>query len=748
MIALCAEAARRINVEEQMLRARRSLNGGEEVPSILLGLTQGEELEEATEMETSQGNKKIKYQETYEGVPVMGATVVLEKDRQGHFSSKATGHVVADINEDLPSTEPQLSAEDAFKMIVLQDRDDVSEVRFDPKVDAKLEVILEESNDAGRPTARLAYQISYLVENEEQVSRPFTLIDANTGDIIKQWNGLSVSSINRRKSDRVESSSQVEGVGGNEKIGKVMYGKNYPKLKVNNACVLENNVAKVYNCWQGSRCGTGSPFTFDCDKGFDDSVNGAYSPMNDALFYITATYEMFDEWYGIKKPLQRPGTNESFCQARVHYGRNYENAFWDGKFITFGDGYRRFYPLTSINVVAHEIAHGITEMNSGLIYRGESGGMNEAFSDMAGEAVEFYASKKQDWMVGYEIFKDPEKALRYFKDPAKDGKSIGYARDYCPGMDPHYSSGLFNRVFYYLGNTTGWDVKTAFHPFVVANKLYWKENSRFYDAACGVVQAARDLGMNADDVIAAFKKAGVKPCVDNAIGLRATASLSAEAGEEVLLQVDVTDSMQLDHMSIEIRTQVMTDIMMKSPSCQHCKEAITPYSSKKIEICSAKSGIYQLSLIPREQMWSTAVAFFGASVFVFENGSLSRSNRIVETSFEMPSFVTENDLEVMLELNSQYGYVRGYVRFGEKPDMSNYKYDYSLRKGSKTLLCYAKPGKWYVTIKTYDYRATGISVELQSILTGKRVQPSSTTLSPEGSGSGDTGSGNEGQLFF
>ena len=71
---------------------------------------------------------------------------------------------------------------------------------------------------------------------------------------------------------------------------------------------------------------------------------------------------------------------------RVHYKKNYENAFWDGRQMTFGDGATRFHPLVCLDVTAHEVSHGFTQQNSNLRYKYQSGGMNEAFSDMSGES--------------------------------------------------------------------------------------------------------------------------------------------------------------------------------------------------------------------------------------------------------------------------------------------------------------------------------------------------------------------------
>src|SRR3546814_574538 len=147
---------------------------------------------------------------------------------------------------------------------------------------------------------------------------------------------------------------------------------------------------------------------------------------------------------------------------KVHYSNSYENAFWDGSSMTFGDGASTFYPLVSLDVSSHEVSHGYTEQNSGLNYSGQSGGINEAFSDMAGEAAEYYFNGgSNDFLVGAQIFKGSG-ALRYMADPPQDGRSIGHADDYTSGMDVHYSSGVYNKAFYLLASKSGWNTETAF----------------------------------------------------------------------------------------------------------------------------------------------------------------------------------------------------------------------------------------------------------------------------------------------
>ncbi|KAL8582084.1 hypothetical protein ACOMHN_004004 [Nucella lapillus] len=154
---------------------------------------------------------------------------------------------------------------------------------------------------------------------------------------------------------------------------------------------------------------------------------------------------MYEEWYGLYALGYAP-------KIRVHYDECYENAFWNGRDMTFGDGCT--YPLVSQDVMAHELGHDITDRFSDLYYSAQSGGINEAFSDMSGEIAELFSRGANDWLVGQYIFKRSGGALRYFNRPSRDGRSIDSANDYTDGMDVHFSSGVFNKAFHQLVTQT------------------------------------------------------------------------------------------------------------------------------------------------------------------------------------------------------------------------------------------------------------------------------------------------------
>jgi len=297
-----------------------------------------------------------------------------------------------------------------------------------------------------------------------------------------------------------------KGPGGNQKVGLYNYDYDFPALIVgqssNNSCVMNNTDVKTVDLNNGTTGSTAFAYDIwpDCYNDHD-AVNGAFSPLNDAHYFGQVVFDMYSEWLNTA-PLTFQLT------MRVHYSTNYENAFWDGSAMTFGDGASYFYPLVSLDVSAHEVSHGFTEQNSDLIYSDQSGGINEAFSDIAGEAAEFFMMGENDFLVGADIFKGSG-ALRYMANPPLDGRSIGHADDYRTGMDVHYSSGVFNKAFYTLATTSGWGIRKAFEVFAWANQDYWTPSTNFQQGAEGVLQAAVDAQYNAADVVAAFEVVGI-----------------------------------------------------------------------------------------------------------------------------------------------------------------------------------------------------------------------------------------------
>jgi len=440
---------------------------------------------------TVKGTQTVRMQQTFKGVPVYGRSIAVEQDGQGN-ALVANGEVTSDLQVDIASVAPRIDGTRAVALLSKQAPSLAGVASVQPE-NAKADLYIYPGDGA---PARLVYLTSFF-SGGEHPTRPTALIDANTGEIIQQWEGLAYAEID------------ATGPGGNQKTGQYTWGAGgKPALRVTQSgttCTAQNAYVKSYNMKKATS-GSGTLWSFTCSAGSSgDAVNGAYGPINDAHHFGGVVHDMYTSYTGAA-PLNQ------VLIMKVHYGNAYENAFWDGSSMTFGDGASTFYPLVALDVTSHEISHGYTEQHSNLAYSGQSGGMNEAYSDIAGEAAEFYDRGSNDFLVGADIVKTSAgigNALRYMCTPSQDGGSIDNASQYTSGLDVHYSSGVYNKAFCLLAKTSGWGTVKAFKVFARANALYWTASSTFNSGACGVASAATDLGYTAADVATAFNGVGV-----------------------------------------------------------------------------------------------------------------------------------------------------------------------------------------------------------------------------------------------
>jgi Zn-dependent metalloprotease len=217
----------------------------------------------------------------------------------------------------------------------------------------------------------------------------------------------------------------------------------------------------------------------------------------------------------------------------VHFGTQYMNAFWDGDEMTFGDGDGQIFTsfARSLDVVAHELSHGVTQYTANLEYYSQSGALNEHFSDVFGSAITQYAlgqtAEQADWLIGDEIM-GPElygEALRSMSEPgtAYDNPLMGkdpqpaHMKDYFTGNEDnqgvHINSGIPNKAFYLAAMDLGTDKATLIW-YTALQKLWATAN--FNDAVQVIVESARllvkanqvPLG-STQKVRAAFKAVGL-----------------------------------------------------------------------------------------------------------------------------------------------------------------------------------------------------------------------------------------------
>ena len=423
----------------------------------------------------------FRYAMMFRGLPVWGEQVIVTEDPSQRVV-RLHGNAITGIERDVTSIEAAFNAATALNLAksLNCDKTGVREAYLYENETSELVIYVDNG------TAKLCYAVTFFADIEAggKPVRPTYILDATNKSVVFNFDGLTYDN--------------GTGPGGNTKTGKYQYGVQYPAFQVayaNGTATMNTTNVKTVNLNHSTSGSTA--YTYQGLENTFKEINGAYSPINDAHYFGGVVFGLYKDWYGTA-PLTFQLT------LRVHYSKSYENAFWNGSSMTFGDGATRFFPLVSLDVVTHEVSHGFTEQNSALIYSGQSGGINEAFSDIAGEASEYYMKNTNDWMVGADIFKSTG-ALRYFKNPPQDGRSIGSAKDYTNGMDVHYSSGVFNKAFYLLSSMNGWNTRKAFDVFVKANQKYWANSATFVSAAQGVVDAARDLGYSTADVATAFQ---------------------------------------------------------------------------------------------------------------------------------------------------------------------------------------------------------------------------------------------------
>ena len=451
----------------------------------------------------------VRMQQQYEGFPVFGGYAILHSKHSGtgllHAKNavKMNGVVYRDLKTELG--QPSASFVEGEKIALQKFKEQYK--RYSVSEEKVTSIVYIDHNHQ----AFWAYKVSVLLSHDDDIpERPTAIVDAQTLKPFLQWNEVKT----------FRSDIRGMGFGGNSVTGKYTFGEKFPFLQLTRndssaMCYMENKAVKIVD--MGHRySGPNLAMRFDCNQGEDQSLNiywtgyqgdgldqenGAYSPTNDALYAGQVIHNMYKDWYGINVLANQEGEPMKLV-LRVHFGEGFENAFWDGRQMTFGDGDSMMHPLVSLGIGAHEISHGFTEQHADLEYFEQSGGMNEAFSDMASQAAEYYSQGKNSWAIGAEVMKaeSGHKALRYMDEPSRDGRSIDRADQYREGLNVHHSSGVYNRLFYLLANQPQWNVRQAFHVMIKANMDYWTPYSTFEEGGCGLINAAHDLGFSVADV--------------------------------------------------------------------------------------------------------------------------------------------------------------------------------------------------------------------------------------------------------
>ncbi|MFV8188716.1 M4 family metallopeptidase [Streptomyces sp. AF1B] len=394
-----------------------------------IGLGAKEKLIARDVVKDADGTLHTRYERTYDGLPVLGGDLIVDTAKSG-----ATTHVIKATNAAIKVSDvtPDITRAAAEKQAV-QRAKTLGSTRT--AADSARKVIWAAS---GKPV--LAYEtVIGGLQDDGTPNQLHVITDAATGKKLFEYQGVETAT----------------GTGNTQYSGTVSLtttqsGSTYT---LNDG---DRGGHKTYNLNHGTS-GTGTLFSQTSNTWGNGTTSNAATAGADAHYGAQETWDFYKATFG-RTGIKNNGVG---AYSRVHYGNSYVNAFWDDSCfcMTYGDGSGNQDPLTALDVAGHEMSHGVTSNTAGLNYTGESGGLNEATSDIFGTGVEFYAnnaSDKGDYLIGEKIdINGDGSPLRYMDQPSKDGASKDNWYSGLGGLDVHYSSGPANHFFYLLSEGSG-----------------------------------------------------------------------------------------------------------------------------------------------------------------------------------------------------------------------------------------------------------------------------------------------------
>ncbi|MGW2587126.1 M4 family metallopeptidase [Streptomyces virginiae] len=400
-------------------------HAAQQSPSLVnaLGLGDQEKLVAKDVIVDANGARHMRYERTYGGLPVLGGDLIVHEDAKG-----ATKRVDRASNSALSGigTTPALAASKAQATALGAVRG--SKLRTAPR-----RVIW-----AAKGTPSLAWEtVVSSMDADGTPSEVHVAIDARTGKELGRFEGVQKSA-----------------------TGQGVYNRNVPL-----DTTLSGSTHQLIDSVRGAghqvttdlahgTTGNGTVFANPNDAWGNGQVSNNESAAVDAHYGAAATWDFYKDVFG-RNGIRNDGNG---VLSRVHYGDQYPNAFWsDSCFcMTYGDGANNAHPLAELDVVGHEIGHGLTSNTAGLLYSAgsESAGLNEATSDILGTGVEWYANRPENppnYQIGELVnLRGNGTPLRWMDKPSNDGRSADFWYQGIGSLDMHYSSGPANHFFYLL----------------------------------------------------------------------------------------------------------------------------------------------------------------------------------------------------------------------------------------------------------------------------------------------------------
>ncbi|WKA57113.1 M4 family metallopeptidase [Planococcus shenhongbingii] len=457
------------------------------------------------------GFNNLKLQQMYKGVPVFGSVITTHVDENGVLVS-VSGQLAPELSKQVKLNKgAQLKKTEAAAIALADLKTNLGQA---PEIDHQESPELVVYLDKG--TAKYVYsiQLEFLAPSPGNYQY---LIDAQSGEVLEAYNQIH----------EAKPSAGVTAPSGTNSIatGKGVLGdaKTLNTLVNSNGSYLVDRTRGngIFTYDAANRTRTPGTLWLDADNAYNAAYDGAAV---DAHVYAGQTFDYY------KNTHNRNSYDGNGAQliSTVHYGRSYNNAFWNGSQMVYGDGDgSTFIPLSGgLDVIAHELTHAVTDTTADLIYQNESGAINESISDIFGTLVEYHFNNNPDWLIGEDIYTPAVKgdALRSMADPTLNGDPDHYSKRYVGTSDNggvHINSGISNKAAFLLANGgTHYGVQVTGIGNAKTEKIFYRTltqyltpSSNYSHYRVSTIQAATDLyGASSAEVAsvkAAFNAVGV-----------------------------------------------------------------------------------------------------------------------------------------------------------------------------------------------------------------------------------------------
>ncbi len=385
------------------------------------------------------GATHVRMNRTYRGLPVLGGDLVVHRSATGAWSG-----VSQTLGKPLRlSTRPTVSAARATELAMRKSAA-TKQIRNLRRGQAPRLVVETLSGPS-----RLAWEVTTLGRRSDGTpSRLSSIVDARTGTVLRREEHIVTADGTGHSLYSGTVPLQVTASGSTYQLKDPTRGNTY-------TTDMGNKTDSIFCQYLGYGCQAGTQVTSNSTTFGNGTSSNRASAAVDAQYGTNLTWDYYNQVHG------RNGIFDNGAGSfnRVHYGSGYVNAFWDGTKMTYGDGDgTSFGPLVSLDVAGHEMSHGVTENTAGLTYSGESGGLNEATSDIFGTMVEFYAANPNDpgdYLIGEEFDLANHSGFRRMDNPIADGSSPNCYSSNTKNLDVHYSSGVGNHFYYLLAEGSG-----------------------------------------------------------------------------------------------------------------------------------------------------------------------------------------------------------------------------------------------------------------------------------------------------